>query len=97
MAKAGTIRPRFSLGSLGVIPFELLPLFSGAGAFASVNKGRNMKHETSNAERKDVSVGNWAHGFARRLVNRRTLIIALQILYWIVKIARLLARLMGNS
>ncbi len=56
-----------------------------------------MTNETSNAERNDASVDSSARGLARKLVNRRTLITALQILYWIVKFARLLARLMGNS
>ncbi len=56
-----------------------------------------MKDDTSNAGRDTASVGTWACGLARKLVNRRTLIIALQVLYWVVKIARLIARLMGNS
>jgi hypothetical protein len=56
-----------------------------------------MEDETSNAERKYASVGSWTRGLARMFVNWRTLLIALQILYWIVKFARLLARLMGNS
>ena len=51
----------------------------------------------SNAERNTASIDTGARGLARKLVNRKTLIIALQVLFWIVKIARLLSRLMGNS
>jgi hypothetical protein len=40
-------------------------------------------------ERKKTAVVNWARGVIRKLLNRQTLIIALQVLYWIVKLARL--------
>ena len=56
-----------------------------------------MKDDASNVERNTASVDTLVCGLARKLVNRRTLIIAFQILFWIVKIARLLSRLMGNS
>ena len=38
-----------------------------------------------------------ARGIARKLVNRRTLMLALQALYWVVKLARWLTRLFGDS
>ena len=50
-----------------------------------------------NVERKKVSVCTWVCGIARKLVNRRTLMLALQALYWVVKLARMLARLFGDS
>ena len=50
-----------------------------------------------NVERKKASVCTWVRGIARKLVNRRTLMLALQALYWVVKLARMLARLFGDS
>lgn len=53
--------------------------------------------DTSNAERKIAKVDISARGLARWLVNPKTLIVALQILVWIVKIARLLSRHASGS
>ena len=56
-----------------------------------------VENDPPNDERKKATIANWVQGFSRILLNRRTLIIAFQVLYWIVKIARLLSRLMGGS
>jgi hypothetical protein len=48
--------------------------------------------DTPNAERKIAKADISARGLARKLVNPKTLIVALQILFWIAKIARLLSR-----
>ena len=48
-------------------------------------------------ERKNAAVVNRVRGLARKLINRRTLIIAFRILDWIVKIACLIYRLKGDS
>jgi hypothetical protein len=56
-----------------------------------------MEEDASNAERNTASIDTAARGLVRKLVNRKTLIIALQILFWVVKIAPLLSRLIGNS
>lgn len=56
-----------------------------------------VEDDPPNDERKKATVANWVRGLAHLLLNRRTLIIAFQVLWWIVKIARLLSRLMGGS
>ena len=56
-----------------------------------------VEDDPPNVERKKASVCTWARGIARKLVNRRTLMLALQILLWIVKLARWLSRLFGDS
>ena len=56
-----------------------------------------VKNDPPNDGRKKALVGNLVRGLARKLINRQTLITAFQILYWIVKIARVLIRLMGGS
>ena len=55
------------------------------------------KADPPNVEWKKASVCTWVRGIARKLVNRRTLMLALQALYWVVKLARMLARLFGDS
>ena len=56
-----------------------------------------VEDDPPNVERKKASVCTWVRGIARKLVNRRTLMLALQALYWVVKLARWLTRLFGNS
>src|SRR5262249_34916479 len=99
MAKAGTSRHRFSLGSLGVLPFELRPLFMRRRCIRTGEQGRPamVEDDPPNVERKKASVCTWVRGIARKLVNPRTLMLALQILYWITKLARWLTRLFGDS
>jgi hypothetical protein len=80
-----------SLGYLGVLSFELQSLFSGAGAFRIGEQGAYVMVDNNppKDERKKTAVVIWARRVIRKLVNRQTLMIALQVLYWIVKFARL--------
>ena len=88
-----------SLGYLGVLPFELQPLFKRRRCIRIGEQGRKtmVDNDPPKNERKIAAVVHRVRGLARKLINRRTLITAFQILYWIVKIARLIYRLKGDS
>lgn len=47
-------------------------------------------------ERKSADSWEWARGLCRNLVNRRTLMIAISVLAWAVRVGNLLKRLFGD-
>jgi len=87
-----------SLGSLGVGPLKLLDLVQAAPErFCFGEQGRRSVNSVPpNVEWKQIDRGDAGTSFKKRFVNRKTLVLVLNILMWTVKLARTFQKLVDG-
>lgn len=98
-------KARYSLGCLEVLPFEMAFLEgtgtefrSSFGTGWSVRKAMVMSTTTDppSDERRSAEFWRWARCLGRKLVNRRMLMAAFQVVYWTTRIVKALKQLYGD-
>jgi hypothetical protein len=90
-------KARCSLGSLEVLSFETLFVQRHRSNTAPGNKETAMVNRAhSSGERKRAKFWRWVRGTCRRLVNRRTLVVAIRCLALIVRLVEIFKRLYGD-
>lgn len=89
-----------SLGSLVVNAFEMPPFKRHSDNFVGVNGGQIMRvkpSDTPSAERNSAKFWKWVRAILRKLINRRTLSLAMTIALWIDRFLRVIRRIVGDN